>query len=124
MIARQFSVYIIVGIVSAVTDIGLMQLLITFNIHYLVSATFGFFAGLVVNFTLHSRITFKEDYSHVMLARYIAVVLANYVLVLIIVQIFNSWLSMPILGKVVSLPLVALNGFFLSKYWIYRSDER
>lgn len=59
-----------------------------------------------------------------MFARYMAVVLVNYALILIVVQIFNELLSMPVLGKVVSLPLVAINGFFLSKYWIYKSDRK
>lgn len=122
MIVSQFSVYILVGIVSALIDIGLMQLLINFGFHHLIAASCGFFAGLVVNFILHSRITFKEDYSHRMLVRYITLVMANYVLVLIVIQIFNSWLSMPVLGKILSLPLVALNGFFLSKYWIYKAS--
>tara|TARA_R110000851_G_scaffold333320_1_gene512106 strand:+ start:4490 stop:4858 length:369 start_codon:yes stop_codon:yes gene_type:complete len=122
MIASQFSIYILVGIVSALIDVGLMQLLISFGLHHLIAASCGFFVGLIVNFLLHSRITFKEDYSHSMLARYITVVLANYVLVLIVIQIFNSWLSMPIVGKLFSLPLVALNGFFLSKYWIYKTN--
>ena len=50
MIARQFIVYIVVGIVSALIDVGLMQLLLFFGIHYLVAATFGFAVGLLVNF--------------------------------------------------------------------------
>ena len=124
MIARQFSVYIAVGLVSAVTDVGLMQFLISFDAHYLIAATFGFVVGLAVNFLLHSRITFKEVYSFRMFARYMAVVLVNYVLILIVVQIFHESLSMPVLGKVVSLPLVAINGFFLSKHWIYKSDRK
>jgi hypothetical protein len=28
--------------------------------------------------------------------------------------------GMPILGKLLSLPVVAINGFFVSKLWIYK----
>jgi hypothetical protein len=28
--------------------------------------------------------------------------------------------GMPLAGKLVSLPLVAVNGYLLSKYWIFR----
>lgn len=123
MIVRQLSVYIMVGIISALIDVGLMQIMLFFGIHYLVAATFGFIVGLLVNFFLHSRITFKGDYAHSMFARYMVVVFFNYALTLSVVQVFNSLLDMPILGKILSLPLVAINGFFLSKYWIYKTTQ-
>jgi hypothetical protein len=53
-------------------------------------------------------------------ARYMAVVLANYAPTLFIVKIFHDFLSMPVCGKIASLPLVAIIGFLLSKYWIYK----
>lgn len=124
MITRQFSVYIAVGLVSALIDVGLMQLLISFEFHHLASATFGFIFGLIVNFLLHSRITFKEPYSLRIFTRYMAIVLINYVLVLAIVQLFNELLLLPVLGKIVSLPFVAINGFILSKYWVYKSNRK
>lgn len=120
MVAQQFFTYIMIGIISAAIDIGLMQFLIFFGIHYLASTTFGFAVGLFVNFLLHVRITFGARYSHGAFTRYIVVVLANYVLTLLAVEVFHDWLNMPLLGKVLSLPLVAVNGFLLSKYWIYK----
>lgn len=124
MILRQFIVYIAVGLVSAAIDVGLMQALIFFEINYLIAATFGFFIGFLANFFMHSRITFKENYSHSMFARYIAVVLANYALTLTTIQAFHHWFTMPVLGKIISLPLVAINGFFFSKYWIYKNKDK
>jgi hypothetical protein len=49
--------------------------------------------------------------------------LANYAITLIAVEVFHVWLNMPLLGKVLSLPLIAVNGFLLSKYWIYRPTK-
>lgn len=123
MILNQAAVYIMVGIGSALIDVGLTQLLLSFDVHYLVAVTFGFVVGLVLNFLLHSYFTFKEVYTLKAFARYIFVVLFNFVLVLFFVELFHSWLSSPILGKIVSLPVVAVSGFFLSKYWIYKSDK-
>lgn len=124
MIARQFFIYILIGLVCAATDLGLMKLLISFNTHYLVAASFGFIIGLILNFLMHSKITFKKGFSIDILRRYMTVVFVNYVLVLIMVKIFNELLSMPVLGKIISLPFVAINGFFLSKYWIYNSNRK
>lgn len=121
MAAQKFFIYILVGVVTAAIDVGLMQFLFFIGIHYLISTTVGFAAGLFVNFLLHTRVTFGVPYSHTSLARYIAVVAANCILTLLAVEIFHSWTGTPLLGKVLSLPLVALNGFLLSKYWIYRT---
>lgn len=119
MVARQFSIYILVGITCTVIDVGLMQFMILFGMHYLTATTFGFVAGLIVNFLLHGKITFGVRYSHNSFIRYIIVAGSNYVLTLLVVEFFHSWLSMAILGKLLSLPIIAVNGFLLSKYWIY-----
>lgn len=117
---HQFIVYILVGISSAVIDVGLMKLLNMSGVHYLLAANVGFVAGLSANFLLHSRLTFKTSYSHSALTRYISVVLVNYLLTMLCVTIFHNWLGMPVLGKVISLPIISINGFLLSKYWIYK----
>jgi putative flippase GtrA len=120
MIGRQFSLYITVGVISAATDVGLMQCLILLGANHLIAASVGFFAGLLLNFFLHSKITFQKQCSTVTFTRYMAVVFFNLALTLIVVQLFHDWFSMPVLGKLVALPLIAINGFLLSKYWIYR----
>ena len=64
MIVRQFFIYIMVGIITTLADVGLMQLLIYFDMHYLGAATFGFVIALLLIFFLYSLITFKKVYSH------------------------------------------------------------
>lgn len=118
--SKVFLIYISVGLTCAAVDIGLMQALLLINVNYLIAATFGFTVGLIVNFLLHTRITFKARYSHWALMRYMVVVLLNYLLTLLTVFVFQASLNMPLLGKVISLPLVAINGFFLIKHWVYK----
>lgn len=119
MIARQFLVYISIGGICAVIDIGIMQLLIKLGVHYLVATTFGFIGGLAVNFFMHTHITFNAAYSSKSLFRYIVVVAVNYLITIVIVELLHVWTDMALLGKLVSLPLIAINGFILSKFWIY-----
>ena len=97
-----------------------MKLLMLMGVYYLAAATLGFAAGVVVNFFLHTHITFSKKYSHSALMRFMSVVLINYLLTMLIVSLFQMSLNMPILGKIISLPLVAINGFLLSKNWVYR----
>ncbi len=120
MTAPRFFVFVGVGITSAVLDVGLMQLLIWFGANYLAATTLGFIAGLTVNFLLHTRITFGAAYSHGAFLRFMAVVLANYLITLMAVSLLHEWTGIALLGKLLSLPLVAVNGFLLSKYWVFR----
>ena len=120
ILSRQFLVYVAVGISCAVLDIGLMKFLISLGTNYLVAGTFGFFAGLVLNFFLHTWVTFSARYSHCALLRYMVVVLANYLLTLLSISLFQEAFDMPLLGKIFSLPLVAINGFFLIKRWVHK----
>lgn len=89
----------------------------------MIATTAGFAAGLAINFLLHTHLTFKTEYAHGALFRYLIVVLANYGLTLVFVSTFHQWLDMAILGKVLSLPVIAIIGFILSKHWIYRNKE-
>lgn len=54
------------------------------------------------------------------LIRFICVVGLNYILTLALVALSLSMFQNALIGKLVSLPLVAVNGFFLSKYWIFK----
>ena len=116
----MFMIYVMVGLTCAVIDIGLMQLLLLSGINYLIAATCGFTVGLIVNFFLHTRVTFRASYSHRALIRFMVVVAINYLLTLSTVFVFQMLLNMPLVGKIFSLPLVAINGFFLIKHWVYK----
>lgn len=120
MPSRQFFVFILIGIACALIDVGLMQFLIWMGINYLIATTAGFLSGLTLNFLLHTRITFDSDYSREVFFRFMVVVLVNYFLTLLTVSFFHVLLNMALLGKFISLPMVAFNGFFLSKKWVYR----
>lgn len=116
----RFLVFVLVGVASAVIDVGLMALLTWAGFHYLVATSIGFGAGFSVNFLLHSRITFRANYSHGMLFRFMVVVLVNFLLSIFIVFVFQEWLNAALLGKLLSLPIVSVNGFFLSRRWVFK----
>ena len=120
VVSRQVVTFVGVGVACAVIDIGLMVLLIFAGLHHVTAATFGFVAGLILNFALHTKVTFSSQYSHKILVKFIAVVTVNYLLTIMLVGISFEWLGSAVVGKVISLPMVAVNGFLLSKYWIYK----
>ncbi len=117
---RQFLVFITGGVLSALVDIGLMQLLLSAGVLPLAAASGGFAAGLLVNYAFHARVTFARMAQSHSLLRYGCVVAINYALTLVLVSLAQSLLGMPLAGKLLSLPVVAVNGFLLSKFWVFK----
>jgi putative flippase GtrA len=117
---RQFGTFIAGGLLCALVDIGLMQLLLRAGVHFASATTAGFLAGLVVNYAFHSRVTFDAAASASSFARYLCVVGVNYLLTMGCVTLAVALAGMPLAGKILSLPLVSVNGYLLSKFWIFR----
>jgi putative flippase GtrA len=117
---RQFALFAAGGLLCALVDIGLMQALIAAGVHYTSATTAGFLAGLLVNYGFHSRVTFGRDSTPSSFARFLCVVGINYLLTMACVALSVSLLGSPLPGKIVSQPLVAVNGFVLSKFWIFK----
>lgn len=116
----QFAVYVTGGVLCALVDIGLMQLLLGTGFHHSAAASAGFAAGLLVNFAFHSGVTFNTSANPASFARYLCLVVLNYGLTLGCVALAQALAGNPLLGKILSLPLVAVNGFLLGKYWIFK----
>ena len=117
---RQFGVFVGVGLVCAAVDVGFMYWLMSAKVSPLVSASWGFAIGLSLNFFMHSRMTFKTSASWRRVGRFLWVIALNYGLTLGCVEAGAFWLASPLLGKLISLPLVALNGFYLSRQWVFK----
>jgi putative flippase GtrA len=118
--SRQFGTFIAGGLLCAAVDIGTMQVLLRAGAHFTGATTAGFLAGLLVNYAFHSRVTFDRAASASSFARYLCVVGLNYLLTMGCVSLAVALAGMPLLGKIVSLPLVAVSGYLLSKFWIFR----
>lgn len=117
---RQFLVYVGVGILSAVVDIGTMQSLMWFGVDYRIAVTVAFAVGLVFNYLCHERVTFRATRSTGTMLRFGVLVLANYGLTLLCVELSLQLVGSVLAGKVASLPLVAVNGFLWGRYWVFR----
>ncbi len=117
---RQFLVFVAGGVLCALIDIGLMQLLIGSGVDYRAATTAGFAAGLLVNYAYHAKVTFQAQAGARNFARFLCVVALNYLLTMACVAVSVAVAGDALPGKLVSLPLVAVNGYLLSKYWIFR----
>lgn len=116
----QFLVFVAGGGLSALVDIGLMQLLIMRGADAFLATSAGFVAGLTVNYAFHAKVTFKNVTSPATLVRFLCVVGINYGLTMALVALSLALVDMSLPGKLLSLPVVAVNGYFLSKHWIFK----
>jgi putative flippase GtrA len=117
---RQIAIYLTGGVLSALTDIGAMLLLLSFGAHHMAATSGGFAAGLAVNYMFHTRITFNASTSAASLTRYLCVVGLNFMLTLGFVMLSVPFFNNPLVGKLLSLPIVAINGYLLGKHWVYK----
>lgn len=117
---RQFLLYLAGGVASALIDVGLMQFLIYSGVDYVTATSIGFVAGLVFNYGYHATVTFTAPPSGRSMGRYLAVVAMNYLFTLACVALSVHLLGLAVVGKLLSLPLVAINGFILGKHWIFK----
>jgi putative flippase GtrA len=117
---RQFLVYLAGGSASALIDVGLMQVLIVAGVNYVAATSAGFIAGLLFNYAFHVNLTFESAASRLSFARYLCVVLINYLSTIGCVSLAVQLTGLAVAGKLVSLPLVAASGFLFGKYWIFK----
>lgn len=120
LLSRQFAMFICGGLVTAAIDIGVMQTLIHSGLTPVASASAGFFSGLAVNYLFHTRMTFTTRTSPGSLWRYLSIVAVNYLITVAIVWLADILFTHPLTGKIASLPVITINGYFLSKYWVFR----
>lgn len=117
---KQVVIFTLVGLFCATVDVGIMQFLIAMDANHLSATTGGFLVGLTANYLLHSQMTFRVVLGWKVLLRFLTVVAINYAVTLVLVNTSFYVLGSPLLGKLFSLPLVAINGYLLSKVWVFR----
>lgn len=117
----KFLVYLTGGVLSALADVGIMQSLIAAATAPLLAASAGFMAGLCINYLFHSRLTFRHAArGGGSVPRYLSVVALNYLVTLALVAASLALFGLALPGKLLSLPLVAVNGYLLGKHWVFR----
>jgi putative flippase GtrA len=119
-VTRQFLLFITGGVTSAIIDIGIMQLMIYMGINPIISASGGFFVGLFVNYAFHAKLTFTSVTIVSSFLRFMSVVGINYLITIAFVSLSLYLVENALIGKIVSLPVIAVNGFVLSKQWVFR----
>ena len=117
----KFVVYLIVGSVSAIIDLLTLSFLVSQHTKQWLTVTFAFIAGFAFNLKAHSLFTFVSPLTRISSIRFTAVAAINYLLTLAIIQILTAFSFSLITAKLISLPIIAIFGYFLGKHWAFKS---
>lgn len=116
----QFCLFVLGGGLSALLDLAVTAWALNFELQYQIAVSVGFLSGLAVNFLYHIKITFQTLMSPGSAVKFMTVVGINYAITMGIIWIVHVYLGMDVLlGKLISLPVIAINGFVLSRAWVF-----
>lgn len=118
---RQFAVYVMVGLASAAVDVGLLWGLLAIGVWRTAAVGIGLIAGMVVNYLLHMRVTFRAASAADLrsVALYVSIVLVNYLITLGFVEAGAMFGHPIVLWKLASLPVIALIGFLFTRRFVF-----
>lgn len=119
--ARQFSRYVVVGVVSAAIDVGCLWWLLRIGSPTTFALTAAMAAGMLANFCLHRIYTFasRSPFRWSSVLGYLSVVGFNYALTLGVVELGARIGVDTLPAKIVSLPIVAVCGYFLTRRFVF-----
>lgn len=111
----------LVGIISAIVDMSFLWAGLVGGVHYGLAISLGYAAGFTTNYYLHANYTFRVKRESVhQLMGFVAIVSFNYLLTLLIVWFLHDIVNWHvILAKLFSLPIIAINGYYCSRRWIF-----
>ena len=122
LIARQFSAFVIVGLIAAVAHYGTLIGLVEARIMGPVPATLlGFLAGAIVSHALNRRFAFASDRPHrEAMWRFGVVSVVGFVLTGLIMAVLTGALNAPYLpAQVLTTGIVLFWNFLANRYWTF-----
>lgn len=121
ILSPQIILFIAVGGTCAAIDLGIMQTLLWKGAAPWVAASVAFIVCVVVNYAAHAKLTFDAPTSLQSFLRFLIIVGINYLITIACVQAVHAIIGSAMVGKLLSYPIITLNGFLLGKHWIFRA---
>lgn len=113
--------FLVVGGLVTLIDLGLTYLVVLITGTRILAVSVGFFAGFISSYLLHAKISFSAVLSPAsQLPRFVALVVLNYSITVGAVLFATEFFDLTTMdGKLLSLPIVAIVSYFISKHWVY-----
>jgi len=122
LIARQFSAFVVVGLIAAVAHYGTLIGLVEAKMMGPVPATLlGFVAGAAVSYVLNRRFAFDSDRPHrEAMWRFGVVAVVGFILTGLIMAVLTGTLAAPYLpAQIFTTGVVLFWNFLANRYWTF-----
>ena len=113
--------YLVVGGVNTVFGYSVFAILIFFGFHYSLAVLIATILGVLFNFQSYGRLVFK-NHSWYFLGRYITVYIFIYFVNLILLLIFDLFVSNLYISGLMVIPFIAYLGYFLNKRYVWKTS--
>ncbi|MGI0026094.1 MAG: GtrA family protein [Nitrososphaera sp.] len=120
--------FLIVGCLTALLYFVLFTLLWRMlHLRYEVAVTVSYTLAVSFHFIANRRITFKSHDQWMLhqLPRYAAMVILNYLITILIVELLVKFLMLsPYLGVLCAVGVTVISGYLISKHWVFRKEVK
>lgn len=120
--AAQFVRFVISGGITTAVDFGALTALLALGVLQPVATSSAFLAAALVNYVLHRRFTFRtaKPWSSRELFRFACVLAFNMTLTSGLIEVMTRGASLNVfIAKCVTIPLVMVSGFLLSRRFVF-----
>jgi len=120
---KHFFTFLLVGIGTTCIYFGLFSLL-WYKLHFnhVASVSIAYIVAACYQFLLNRKFTFNVNSLQMPaeIARYITLLIFNYIISLLLVKFSLAVSNSPIAGLILSSVITPLTGFILFRYWVFK----
>lgn len=121
---KFFLTFLMTGGMTALIYFSVFALLWNvLHLNHIIAVSAGYLSGTTFHFFANKTFTFKAKDPQVLLPmfKYLILILINYIITLIIVQITLLFIPSPYVGILFSTGATVITGYLLFKYWIFKN---
>ena len=127
VIEPQFFRYLVIGGITALVYFGFFALSVEgFQLNYRVGMSIAYVLAVTFHFLANRKFTFysKDGKLIYQWLRYLAVLIINYLVTLVVISFFVDQLGLSAyLAVMLSILVTVCVGYFASKFWVFRNRE-
>lgn len=121
----RVAAFSLTGVANTVVGVGLIVLCGMHGLDPIAANIVGYAGGLLLSFTLNSRVTFRNrSRDHRTIARFLVAFAVSFAINLAIVALLTAWLAPPrILTSLAGMPAYIVCFFLLCERWVFQTTS-
>jgi len=120
---RQFTLFVVVGGVSALIDLGLFELIHWLGVFPAIASGCSFLASTLINYWANRQFVFNNVFTWGNFVRYFTLVAANLVVSMLLVFAGTQLGIDATLAKLASMCVIVVVNYFLSRRWVFQNPR-